>query len=269
MVMDSNNSSDNYACHTSPQISKEQFIPEHVFSYLVAGTMTVFDSNGSWDIQAGEYIIYTRNSFGRYIKSPPPGGDFKTISIFLNQEFLRGFSKEYGYVADGVVDKPTVIKLNPEPLLANFVQSVQPYLHLKRDDYNSFLSLKMSEVTLILLKQNPALKNILFDFSDPGKIDLEQFMNRNFRFNVSMERFGYLAGRSLTTFKRDFERIFHSSPGRWLLDKRLTEAHHLITEEHQKPSEVYLQVGFEDITHFSYAFKKKYGVSPSQLKKSA
>ncbi|WP_394365961.1 AraC family transcriptional regulator [Pedobacter hiemivivus] len=33
----------------------------------------------------------------------------------------------------------------------------------------------------------------------------------------------------------------------------------------QKPREVYLEVGFEDLSHFSFVFKKKYGVSPNRL----
>lgn len=118
---------------------------------------------------------------------------------------------------------------------------------------------------LILLKVNPTLKNVLFDFSEPGKIDLEAFMLQNFHFNVAMKRFAYLTGRSLATFKRDFEKIFHASPSRWLQQKRLQEAYYLIKEKGRKTSDVYLEVGFEDLSHFSFAFKKAYGVAPSAV----
>lgn len=37
----------------------------------------------------------------------------------------------------------------------------------------------------LLLKINPELMNILFDFNEPGKIDLEAFMNKNFHFNTA------------------------------------------------------------------------------------
>ncbi|WP_420152907.1 helix-turn-helix domain-containing protein, partial [Siphonobacter sp.] len=73
----------------------------------------------------------------------------------------------------------------------------------------------------------------------------------------------YLSGRSLATFKRDFEKIFHLSPHRWLLNKRLQDAYFLIKEKGRKPSEVYLEVGFEDLSHFSFAFKKAFGQPPS------
>lgn len=90
-------------------------------------------------------------------------------------------------------------------------------------------------------------------------------MNRNFRFNVAIQRFAYLTGRSLTSFKKDFEKIFHDTPSRWLVKKRLQEAHFLIAQKGRKASDVYLEVGFEDLSHFSFAFKKLFGLAPTQL----
>jgi AraC-like DNA-binding protein len=118
---------------------------------------------------------------------------------------------------------------------------------------------------LILLQANPGLANILFDFGTPEKIDLEAFMNRNFRFNVAIQRFAYLTGRSLTSFKRDFEKTFQETPSRWLIQKRLQEAYFLMDKKGKKASDVYLEVGFEDLSHFSFAFKKKFGLAPTQL----
>jgi hypothetical protein len=59
---------------------------------------------------------------------------------------------------------------------------------------------------MILLETNPALKNLLFDFKQPGKIDLE----------------AYTTDRSLATFKRDFEKIYNTSPSRWIQQKDST-----------------------------------------------
>jgi AraC family transcriptional regulator, exoenzyme S synthesis regulatory protein ExsA len=52
------------------------------------------------------------------------------------------------------------------------------------------------------------------------------------------------------------------------LEKRREEAYFLPDKKGQLPSDVYLEVGFEDLSHFSYAFKKMYGISPNQLKKA-
>lgn len=190
------------------------------------------------------------------------------MSKFYSHEFLKGFCEEYGYTAEPVVNKEVIIKLAPNAWFDNYVQSLTPYLELSGKEYDDFIAVKRKESMLLLLKTNPALKNVLLDLTDPGKIDLESFMNRNFRFNVSLQRFSYLTGRSLTTFKRDFEKIFNQAPGRWLLEKRLQEAHFLMEKKGEAPSGAYLEVGFEDLSHFAFAFKKMNSISPNQLKKT-
>jgi AraC-like DNA-binding protein len=129
------------------------------------------------------------------------------------------------------------------------------------------LNIKRTELALILLKENPELADVFFDFGDPEKIDLEKFMNTNFKFNVSIERFAYLTGRSLSTYKRDFKKIFNTTPEHWLVQKRLEEAYYLIDKKRKKPSEIFIDLGFEDFSHFSFAFKKLFGHPPTQLNK--
>jgi AraC-like DNA-binding protein len=82
---------------------------------------------------------------------------------------------------------------------------------------------------------------------------------------VSVERFAYLTGRSLSAFKRDFKTIFNDTPNRWLIQKRLQEAYFLIDRKKQKPSDIYLELGFETLSHFSYAFKKQFGLTLTEL----
>ena len=47
--------------------------------------------------------------------------------------------------------------------------------------------------------------------------------------------------------------------------QRLQDAYFLIKEKGVKVSDVYLDVGFKDLSHFSFAFKKTYGITPSKL----
>jgi len=125
--------------------------------------------------------------------------------------------------------------------------------------------LKVKEGVKLLLLALPALRNFLFDFAQPYKIDLEKFMLGNFHFNVPVEKFAQLTGRSLAGFKRDFQKTFGLPPRHWLQDKRLNVAKYLIENKHQKPSAIYLNLGFESLSHFSYSFKKKFGKAPTEL----
>jgi len=125
--------------------------------------------------------------------------------------------------------------------------------------------LKREELLIILLQEQPELAGVFFDFGIPQKINIEEFMNRNFKFNVSVERFAYLTGRSLSAFKRDFKATFNETPNRWIVKKRLQEAYFLIDKKKKKPSEIYLDLGFEALSHFSFAFKKQFRLTPSEL----
>ncbi|WP_229321413.1 helix-turn-helix domain-containing protein [Larkinella knui] len=90
-------------------------------------------------------------------------------------------------------------------------------------------------------------------------------MNRNFRFNISLDRFAYLTGRSLSSFKRDFQKLFGTTPATRLKKKQLDEAHFQLANQHIKPGHVYLEVGFEDWSHFSFVVKKQFGKTPTEV----
>jgi AraC-like DNA-binding protein len=93
--------------------------------------------------------------------------------------------------------------------------------------------------------------------------NLVDYMERNFMFKVAIEKFGHLTGRSLTTFKRDFKKAFHTKPQKWLTQKRLELAHYQLREQKRKPSDIYAEAGFENLSHFTSELKKYFGYTPA------
>ena len=71
----------------------------------------------------------------------------------------------------------------------------------------------------------------------------------------------------MTTFKKDFDKYFHMTLQKWLVQKRLDLAHFLVAEKHRRPIEVCHETGFENLSHFSFAFKKRFGYPPSTILK--
>lgn len=256
-----------YSCYVSHSREGEQFVPEHVFSYQLAGTLLLDDGQQSHALLPGTFRFLRRNHLVKFRKQlPADGGEFRSLSVSFSQDVLRAIAQEYGYpVATHQPPGPAVLPLPDNALYQSYLASLRPYEQLAQPGHAALLALKVREAVLVLLQVNPELRDVLFDFSEPGKIDLEAFMEKNFRFNVAISRFAYLTGRSLATFKRDFARLFRQSPSRWLVQRRLQEAHFLLKEQGKAPSEVYLEVGFEDLSHFSFAFKKQYGLAPSRL----
>jgi AraC-like DNA-binding protein len=255
-----------YSCFFTRSRAGEQFVPEHAVGYVVSGSLQLTDGNSSRTFGPGEVYFCRRNHFAKYMKCPPEGGEFRSVSIFFEQEMLRQFSFEYGYKAEKTMPEFGFDPIEPESVLAHYMNSLRAYETIFEQQKNKeLLVVKQKEAVLLLLRARPDLKHILFDFTEPGKIDLEAFMNKNYHFNVGLKRFAYLSGRSLSTFKRDFESIFHITPSKWLLRRRLQEAYYLIKEKGKAVSDVYLDVGFEDLSHFSFTFKKQYGIAPSNI----
>ncbi|CAN5639696.1 hypothetical protein BH09BAC4_BH09BAC4_04280 [soil metagenome] len=253
------------SCHIAPTISEEQFIAQHFFTYQEAGSLQVYDGSRAYHIQAGDCYLATRNQLAKY-KKQPCQGRFKTTTFFFSQDLLKSLREEHGYQADRHYQKTALIQIQPNPRLRHFLNDlIQGQAVVEPEGERDQVAIQKALVKL-LVELDPTLRNVLFDFNPPGKIDLEAFMNRHYRFNVSLARFSYLTGRSLSAFKRDFTKIFGIAPGRWLLAKRLEEAHFLLTKTDQSVSDVCFDVGFEDLSHFSFSFKARYQVSPTQLK---
>ena len=102
--------------------------------------------------------------------------------------------------------------------------------------------------------------------SHSQKTDLLEFMNANFRSDMSMTEFAKASGRSLSTFKRDFKKVSELSPERWLTDRRLRAAYDMLKRGH-RVSDCCFDVGFKNVSHFSAIFKKKFGLTPGQVRK--
>ncbi|MCR5821063.1 MAG: AraC family transcriptional regulator [Bacteroidaceae bacterium] len=103
--------------------------------------------------------------------------------------------------------------------------------------------------------------------SENGKIDVLEFMNAHYRSDMSIPEIAKATGRSLSTFKRDFKKVSDLSPERWLTDRRLRAAYDLL-KRGVRVTDCCFDVGFKNVSHFSAIFKKKFGVTPGQVRKS-
>ena len=252
------------SCHLGPDISAEHAIEEHFFIALLKGSLDAYNGYKNYHLKPGGYCIARKNHLLRYSKHKEDG-DFQKIVIVLDEPLLKSFLKKHPASVTVSENEDPIFFIEENQLLQSFILSLEPYYTGEAEIDKTFSDLKREELLLILLRKNPELINVLFDFGIPQKIDLREFMNRNFRFNISLDRFAFLTGRSLSTFKRDFQNLFKETPGHWLTRKRLEEAYFLIQNQNSKPGDIYTDLGFEDFSHFSFAFKKRFGHSPSDI----
>ncbi|MBK1897023.1 helix-turn-helix domain-containing protein [Chryseobacterium paridis] len=254
-----------YSCYHELSRKGENFVPQHTLSFQLSGTFVLADGKEKYRAEEGHFNLIQKNQLVKFVKYPPENGVFESMNIYLREEILKNTAKEYELLSDYFVPVKPLVPIKMNALLENYMISLRTMIESNSLGNKPLVDLKIKELLLILLEIQPDLKNILFDFSEPHKIDLEAFMNQNYRYNVNLDRFAYLTGRSLATFKRDFEKVFHTSPHKWILQMRLNEAYFLIKEMGRSVSDIYIDLGFEDLSHFSYTFKKQFGYSPTKI----
>lgn len=254
-----------YGYHSAMSKEKVCFLEHNKLILQVSGQFTFETSSQKISMKSGEMLLVGKNQLGQLTKTPLPGENYETIVITLQEDLLRKIALEEQIERQQQYVGPPNILIPGNDFLQGYFQSIIPYVRNPAEKLTDAMGiLKVKEGVKLLLHVMPGLSRFLFDFSEPYKIDLEKFMISNFNFNVPVEKFAQLTGRSLAGFKRDFKKTFGTSPRQWLQEKRLMEARYLIEKKNRKPAAIYLDLGFESLSHFSHSFKKKFGKAPSE-----
>jgi AraC family transcriptional regulator, exoenzyme S synthesis regulatory protein ExsA len=251
-------------CKGDTQFGHTHFVHEHVLGLVTSGIAEHYTPEGLTTYTAGTVCLFRRIQLMKTIKKSVGDKPFTTINIFLDQETLKKYSLDHDIKATGVYYGESNVLLDNDEFMKGYFHSLMPYFAQPEKLTPTLAYVKTIEAIELLLR-NPALKNFLFDFSEPHKIDLKTYMERHYSYNIPLTQFAKLTGRSLSTFKRDFVKAFDTTPEKWLQKQRLDMAYFLISQKSKKPSDVYLEVGFENLSHFSTSFKKEFGVNASVL----
>jgi AraC-like DNA-binding protein len=231
---------------------------------VLAGELRVVQASHTRTCGPGDALLLPRRQPATLVKLPQDGAAYQAVVLKLPIALVRDY---YAHNPPGparpAAAEPLVFSASP--LLQSVFASLLPYLELQHRLPDKVLTGKIAEVVEILRSLDPRTDAVLADRPEPGKLDLVAFMEANYRFNMPLTTFSHLTGRSLTSFKRDFQKAFPLSPQRWLTQKRLALAHYLLREKGRKPVDLYLEVGFENLAHFSYAFKKQFGYPPTAV----
>jgi len=254
-----------FTCSGTSKHSTELTAEEHSVVRVLSGELKVIQADETYVFNAGDTHLFPRNRLALLVKSDKDGEPYRAIVVKLTHNILRAYYEGIPSEVNPVFKTDHIVKLNKSPLLDSFFDSMIPYFNLEYKLPQELSELKIREAITILRTVDQNVDAILSDFSEPHKINLVEFMQKNFMFNMSLDKFSYLTGRSLTTFKRDFDKAFNTTPQKWLTQKRLELAKFYLTEKKRKPIDIYFEVGFENLSHFSYAFKKQFGVNPREL----
>lgn len=238
----------------------------HFLVYVYSGEMLLKEQGNEISIKSGECIFIRRDHRVSFIKHPVGNEPFKSISLKFNRDFLRRYYQKLQSQTIPQNTKPlksSVVKLPKTPNLESLFFSIVPYFETDAEPQEELIDLKMQEGIISLLNIDKNFYPVLFDFTEPWKIDILDFLNENYMYDLTMEEIAAYTGRSLATFKRDFKKISVLPPQKWLIQKRLEKAYEMLAGRDKKVTDVCFDVGFKNRSHFTTAFKKHYGYAPT------
>ena len=241
---------------------------EYAMNYVYSGEMILDNGKEQIHVGKGECVYIPRDHHITMYKKTADGERYCGIFLNFTRNFLREMYtklEQYKVPANTPKLKSGVIKLPKTAEITSLFASLTPFFDPEVKPQDDFMHLKLQEGLLALLHIDKWFVPTLFDFNEPWKIDIMDFLNKNYMYEFTMEDLAHYTGRSLATFKRDFKKISDLTPEKWLIRKRLEVAYNLMKEGGNKVVDVYTKVGFRNQSHFSAAFKKQYGIAPTAV----
>lgn len=240
--------------------------------YVLTGKLAYHTPGKSWVLKSGDAMFVKK---GAVIMQKFFEEDLCIMSFFIPDSYMCAFLRENQSILGkpGLKDLKSdlVIPLGVTEIMKGCIDSLVPYFNAETIPSEALLELKFRELLFNVISNpvNKDLNGYLQTLSLPKADHLHEVMETNCLFNLSLENYAKLCNRSLSSFKRDFTAVYKTNPGTWLLSKKLDRAHHLLLTTDKAVNDISTESGFENSTHFSKAFKKRFGLSPLQYRHQA
>lgn len=262
-----------FNCPLEARLMKNRFTAlwsqnNYIF-YVVDGRKVWHTAQGSYDLKKGSCVFIQK---GASIIEQFFDVGFCLVLFFIPDQFICETLKSKSNPIHKVnKEYQTVIHLNTNQTLETFFLSMSSYFASTKEPDKGLLELKFREL-ILTLADDPHNAQLLSYFCslmhDPQSVSLQRIMEDNFCFNLMLEQYAELCNRSLSAFKRDFQKVMHTTPGKWLLEKRLNHALQLLAEKGKNVNEIAFESGFENASHFTRTFKDRYQATPSAMRKT-
>jgi len=156
----------------------------------------------------------------------------------------------------------SVIPVPLTPHLKSSLSGIWP--HFVHPESGPPLTVKLGEILSAIIAAAPEVGSALAPDRDRDH-RLRRVVESHFTLPLTLAELADLYGRSLSTFKRDFQRVFGTSPGAWIRQRRLGHARALLATTHCTVTEACYESGFGTLSHFVQAFRETHGVTPKQF----
>ncbi|MBV8255649.1 MAG: helix-turn-helix transcriptional regulator [Chitinophaga sp.] len=243
------------------------FLSAHTLIFVLNGYKLLHTDAGTIKVEAGS-VFLLRKGFHIMSDIVEDGTDFKSLIIYITDEYISKFLHKYGDQFPSAPQNTAQLVLSLTPQLESFSQQFIQYFSAAPNTIAQLLPLKLFELLLLLMAtpQQAAFAGMLQDIAVAPSLDIEWVVRRHLFEPLGVEELAKLSNRSLAAFKRDFQRQFQTSPRKWITSQRLSYAHKLLLNSNKQVAEIGQECGFEHIPHFISLFRQQYGQTPQAFR---
>jgi len=195
--------------------------------------------------------------------------DYCVMLFFVTDDFVRRFMNEFSTPKIASQKSyPQIFEVDVDDTLTSLFMTVFNYFKQGGSIPKDLVELKFKELfyNIALNPKNKSLASFFQSLLNKEKTDLDYLMMKNFHSDLTIEEYAKLSGRSLSSFKRDFQKHFKETPRRWINNMRLDYASTLLKNSQLNINEICFESGFKNTSHFNTVFKERYKLPPLQFR---
>ena len=242
------------------------FLEQHLLYVVLGGSVRLTCGRQSWTVRKNEMILLRRAQSVSYEKQgSEETGLFESQLFAINDELLKDFlTSQQVQIPQMTEELGTQVSPMSDRLVA-YCWSLSPYFNDPSQVNPGLLRLKVMELLYNVMDCSKNIFRQMLQLRQPVKTDIHRVVEENYTSPISLDELAYLSGRSLSSFKREFQDIYGEPPARWIREKRLSKAHEMLQSSSLSVADIAYSLGFENPTHFSRIFKQQYGTAPSAI----
>jgi AraC-like DNA-binding protein len=249
---------------------QDSWSQHNYIQYILSGKKAFHTPGRTWLMKGGNAFFVKKGAciIEKFFEDPLCIMTFFIPDSYL-QSFMRGNISLRQTTCAETTKNELLVPLNVNSIMTAYFDSLIPYFYSDAKPSEDLLELKFRELLLNILDnpENIELKNYLLNFLSPQHDPFQHVMEANCLYNLSLQDYSKMLNLSLSSFKRHFISVYKTTPGHWLQEQKLNHAYHLLVSTVKPITDISFESGFEDSTHFSHLFKKRFGLSPLKYRK--
>lgn len=256
-----------------PAVRAKITLQQHMFTFLLEGEKTVHFAGTQVTVRPHQFIMLAAGNCLMSEKLAAADAPYHSILLLFDPALATDFFDRHPSLSAAAVPSSDVqpfVLFEKDAFLVHFIHSLDYMLQGAVPAHPELQRVKLEELFLYLSIHYPAQMQLLRHMHTPAADDLlvRQAVTTHMDDNITVEELAFLCNMSLSSFKRKFARIYGNSPNRWLLEKKMERAAAMLRQDNRKASEIYYELGYENLSSFIQSFKQIYGITPKQYQLS-